>query len=363
MSIAYQSGTVSAGPPFWPYVNADGDPQAIVGTSTGSTGTYEPTEYLTSTTYPVGQPISVTAVVTNGSGNAFSDVPVVLTVSGANARQFQATTDSMGTAVFSFAGANAGTDILQARAYPSGEASLLSSQASVTWASLTSLPQTGSLTLTPAAVQPLPAESSQSFKVYAADASGAPLSGLNVTLDVSGTDNLVLSGTTDATGYATILYQDENPGNASVVAIAFINKGLVYSNSVNVPWTLPPTSTTASGGNGSTIDIGINALNSVTLPNTLQLNGTVTDSNLPAGSLPNITWSQVSGPSTVPFTTPQQAETTASFSQAGNYVVELSASDSTTSGSLQFPITVNPIQGSFLQNPPAPVSASAFEAF
>src|SRR5208337_4081047 len=116
---------------------------------------YEPTEYITSSTYPIGQPIPVTAVVSNGSGNALPDVPVVLTVTGANARQYQATTDSTGTAAFSYAGANAGTDILQARAYPSGEASLLSSQASVTWASLASLPQTGTLMLTPATVQPL----------------------------------------------------------------------------------------------------------------------------------------------------------------------------------------------------------------
>jgi len=60
-------------------------------------------------------------------------VPVTLNVTGANAGQYQATTDSTGTAVFMYSGANAGMDYLLAQALPTGEASLTSSQTSVTW--------------------------------------------------------------------------------------------------------------------------------------------------------------------------------------------------------------------------------------
>src|SRR5262249_61132060 len=65
----------------------------------------------------------------------------------------------------------------------------------------------------------------------------------------------------------------------------------------------------------------------ITLPNTATLNGTATDDGLPAGSHLTITWSEVSGPGTVTFSSPSTAVTTASFSVAGTYVVRLSASD------------------------------------
>jgi hypothetical protein len=46
----------------------------------------------------------------------------------------------------------------------------------------------------------------------------------------------------------------------------------------------------------------------------------VTDSS---GLTPAVTWTQVSGPGTVKFANPNQAVTTASFSQAGTYIVHL----------------------------------------
>ena len=200
------------------------------------------------------------------------------------------------------------------------------------------VPPTGSLTLTPNTVQPLPVGGQQAFTVFASDASGAPVPNVSVGLVVTGVDNLQLSGTTDSTGHATIAYQDVNPGTASVQAVAVISGMVAYSNMVSVPWTLPPGTTTTTGGSG-TLSIGITADSTVTMPNTLQLNGTVTDSN---GLTPTLAWSQVSGPGTVTFATPQQAVTTAAFSQAGNYVLQLSASDTLgNSGSVQWPVTVN----------------------
>jgi RHS repeat-associated protein len=218
-------------------------------------------------------------------------------------------------------------------------------QLSITMTTSTSsiggIPPTGSLTLTPNTVQPLPIGGQQSFKVLATDASGAPVSNVGIGLVVSGVDNLQLSGTTDATGYATILYHDVNPGTALVQAVAFIDGMVSYSNIVSVPWTLPATTTTVTTTGSSTMSGSITALNSVTLPNTLLLTGTITDST---GLTPTVAWSQVSGPGTVTFSAPQQLVTMAAFSQAGNYVLQLSASDSagnSTSG--QWSVTVNPV--------------------
>ena len=343
ISVIYQSGMAGWG--FGGEYNANGDSGWVTGVIFYN-DSYFPTLYLTANSYPAGQPISFSAVVTNGSGTAMSGVPVTLSVSGANNLQTQATTDSTGTAVFTYIGANAGTDLVQARAYPSGQTSLVSGPTTVTWTSYTAPPPAGSLTISPSGVLPaLPAGGEQAFSVVAVDAYGAPISGAEVSLLITGVDDLILTATTDATGHASFVYQDVNPGVAYANAAAFVQNASLGSAVATVPWTLPPATTSASGGNGSTIDIGINALSTVTLPNTLQLNGTVTDSNLPAGSLPTIAWSQVSGPGAVTFTTPQQAVTSASFSQAGNYVVELSASDSTTSGSLQFPVAVSPVPG------------------
>ncbi|MDR3426072.1 PKD domain-containing protein, partial [Silvimonas sp.] len=86
--------------------------------------------------------------------------------------------------------------------------------------------------------------------------------------------------------------------------------------------------------------IGISANNSVTLSNSLQLNGTVTDST---GLTPTITWSLLSGPGTVTFTNANQAVTSVSFSSLGTYILQLSASDAAgTSGSVQWQVQVNP---------------------
>ena len=79
----------------------------------------------------------------------------------------------------------------------------------------------------------------------------------------------------------------------------------------------------------------------VTMPNTANLNGTVTDDGLPSGSTLTTVWTKVSGPGNVTFANASAVNTTASFSAGGTYVLRLSASDSelTTSDEL----TVNVI--------------------
>jgi hypothetical protein len=66
----------------------------------------------------------------------------------------------------------------------------------------------------------------------------------------------------------------------------------------------------------------------ITLPSSANLVGTVSDDGLPnpPGAL-TTTWSKVSGPGTVTFGNANAVDTTASFSAAGNYVLRLSAND------------------------------------
>ena len=80
----------------------------------------------------------------------------------------------------------------------------------------------------------------------------------------------------------------------------------------------------------------------ITLPATITLNGTATDDGLPTGIL-TTTWSKVSGPGTVTFANSAALSTTASFSQAGSYMLQLTANDSVLSSSDTIVITVNPV--------------------
>ncbi|MBU6399281.1 MAG: hypothetical protein KGS61_03100, partial [Verrucomicrobia bacterium] len=61
---------------------------------------------------------------------------------------------------------------------------------------------------------------------------------------------------------------------------------------------------------------------------TVFLRGSVTDDGLPTGAPLTVNWSKTAGPGDVAFADPHAASTTATFSQAGTYVLRLSASDS-----------------------------------
>ncbi len=78
----------------------------------------------------------------------------------------------------------------------------------------------------------------------------------------------------------------------------------------------------------------------ITLPSTVTLAGTATDDGLPSGVL-NITWSKLSGPGTVTFTNAATANTQASFSTNGVYILQLSASDTLLTSNDTVQITVN----------------------
>ena len=80
----------------------------------------------------------------------------------------------------------------------------------------------------------------------------------------------------------------------------------------------------------------------ITLPSSASLDGTVSDDGLPnPPGVVTTTWSKVSGPGTVNFGNPNAVDTTASFSAAGTYVLRLTANDSLLTSSDDVTVTVN----------------------
>jgi YD repeat-containing protein len=332
LSIAFQSGSASENLPLRPLVNANGDQTWITGTNEWQ-GIYFPTLYTTASAYPVGQPIAFNALVTNSSGAPAPDVPVTLSVSGANPGQYEATTDSTGTATFMYTGAYAGSDSLVAQAAPAGGSNLTSSLSSVTWVTPVTSPAGASLSLTFFAY----VNDAYGYFIYLTDASGNPITNANVGVYVWGVDNFSEGNTTDSTGHAMFTYMHSKPGPFNFVAVATVNGNVIFSNVISGTWTSPTTTNTCNNCNNVTVSIA--AQTTVTMPNSLQLNGTVTDN---VGITPTIQWSQVSGPGVVTFANPQQAVTTATFSQIGTYVVQLYASDTGANATAQFTVSVIP---------------------
>lgn len=82
---------------------------------------------------------------------------------------------------------------------------------------------------------------------------------------------------------------------------------------------------------------------SITLPSSVTLDGTVTDDALPSASV-TTTWSMVSGPGTATFASTGAIDTTASFSASGAYVLRLTADDGALTTSDDVNVNVNPVQ-------------------
>lgn len=98
------------------------------------------------------------------------------------------------------------------------------------------------------------------------------------------------------------------------------------------PATTPNQAPTVNAGTDQTI----------TLPETAALSAHVTDDDKPTGAPVTLTWSKFSGPGTVTFNPPNAAQTTATFSAPGAYVLRLTASDTALQGSDDVAVLVNP---------------------
>ena len=95
-----------------------------------------------------------------------------------------------------------------------------------------------------------------------------------------------------------------------------------------------------SGNQAPFVDAGPNQ--SITLPASANLDGTVTDDGLPdpPGAV-TAAWSKVSGPGAVTFGNASAVDTTVSFSQTGTYVLRLTANDGELLSSDDVTLTVN----------------------
>jgi hypothetical protein len=78
----------------------------------------------------------------------------------------------------------------------------------------------------------------------------------------------------------------------------------------------------------------------ITLPATAALSATASD---PDGTTLTYSWSKVSGPGTVTFSTGSAVTTTATFSTQGSYVLNLTVSDGALSASDMVTVSVNPV--------------------
>jgi RHS repeat-associated protein len=227
-------------------------------------------------------------------------------------------------------GANAGNDSLQAQATATGVGTLTSNLSAITWTYFPTPPPVGSLTLN----YILSVVNSESFSSFARDASGNPLENVNVGFYVTGVDNFQSSVNTNDIGEAHYAYYHTQSGNYNIIAVDSFGRNVIVTPAYTGYWQVPSGTPVASGG---TIGISITASQYDTLGTPLQLNSTVTDS---AGLTTTETWAEVSGPGTVTFADPTNPVTTATFSQAGTYVLELFATDSVNSGWEQISVTV-----------------------
>jgi RHS repeat-associated protein len=79
----------------------------------------------------------------------------------------------------------------------------------------------------------------------------------------------------------------------------------------------------------------------VTLPNTVALNGTVSDDGLPTGGTLTTFWSQLGGPGVVKFDEPGSPATRAVFPTPGTYTLRLAGNDTHRVGTDDVTVTIN----------------------
>ncbi|HXM51466.1 MAG TPA: PKD domain-containing protein [Pyrinomonadaceae bacterium] len=179
----------------------------------------------------------------------------------------------------------------------------------------------------------------------------------SITLRSIGSAAVKLNGTTTDDGLPAGSSMSANWTTVSGPAtVTFTNPNVAASAAYFVtPGTYVLRLTASDGQLSTSDDVTINvapanqapvvsagANQTITLPSTASLSGTVNDDGLPSGSSVSVLWSKVSGPGTVTFANANQTATTASFSAPGNYVLRLTADDTEYEASADVTITVNP---------------------
>jgi PKD repeat protein len=198
----------------------------------------------------------------------------------------------------------------------------------------------------------LSASATVTITVNAAPVNQAPVvnAGSNQTITLPATANLSGTVTDDGLpnppGAVTVTWS-KTSGSGTVTFANSAAKVTTATFSAAGAYVLKLTASDSALSASATVTITVNAApvnqapvvnagsnQTITLPATANLNGTVTDDGLPnpPGAV-TVTWSKTSGSGTVTFANPAAKVTTATFSAAGTYVLKLTASDSALTAS------------------------------
>ena len=162
------------------------------------------------------------------------------------------------------------------------------------------------------------------------DPFGQPIGGTGVTFTVAGINPQTIYATTNSSGIAIFTYTSFKAGSDLIT----ITVGPA-SDTAAVTWV-------SNGANQPPV-VSAGPNQTLSLPaNVVFLNGSVVDDGLPVGGTLTSTWTQLSGPAAVIFGTPNQPQTSATFSQAGTYVLQLTGNDSQLSTSATVTVIVYP---------------------
>jgi len=162
------------------------------------------------------------------------------------------------------------------------------------------------------------------------DSFGQPVGGTGVTFAVAGVNSQTAYATTDVNGLAIFSYRSYKTGSDLVTITAG-----AASDTSSITW--------ISNGPNQPPVVSAGPNQTISLPsNSVFLNGSVIDDGLPVGGTLTSLWTELSGPAPVSFSTPNQAQTQAIFSQAGTYVLQLTGNDSQLSTSATTTVVVYP---------------------
>ncbi len=118
------------------------------------------------------------------------------------------------------------------------------------------MPPTGNLALSPYTLSAKQVGQFQTLDVAAMDASGSPMTGLSITLNITGANARQLTNTADSTGLATFSYQSINAGTDQIQASAQVSGLPEISNVATITWNPappPPTISAPSPADGSIV--------------------------------------------------------------------------------------------------------------
>jgi RHS repeat-associated protein len=175
-----------------------------------------------------------------------------------------------------------------------------------------------------------PITSQVTIQATVVDASGQPIGGTGVKFAISGVNSQTSYATTDANGLATLSYTSFKTGSDLIT----ISAGSA-SDTSSITW--------VSNGPNQPPIVSAGPTQTASLPTTsVFLNGSVVDDGLPIGGTLTSLWTQLSGPASVTFGTPNQPQTQVTFSQAGTYVFQLTGNDSQLSTSATTMLVVYP---------------------